>query len=431
MKKIKRKKINFKSIKLILLTLIFLIFGTTMIQAYSTSQYYIDLPRNYTSTKEGDFTDSITGTNIIITDDYDPNYRYIKYDSNYLNIMSDITSSSKFQDMLAEIVPNGINYSYKLKKKEVTRFTKNNYKCFYFLHEIKIENYKFCIEQYYVISGSTTYYVTITYIDGYENSKEINKIIDSFTIKNFEPVDNSPTTTDIIKTVSIIVIVVFTLVFIIKLYDDKKKKRDKFDKRINLDEYNFNNQPNIKFAENKIQKNEEINEEVTEKTNEKVNQKTSKEKENQKLQKIVNKIEHNVEQGQTYNYNNFSSSTTATNKNEDENIIMNKKLKRLLTIALIIILLGSIGATILNNKYIILNVIITVIGYMFYPLTCILSKEKYTKKQIKKISIINSLVVGIIFAIIRSFTTNNLTISVSVAVLYGYISYYCLSTDKT
>lgn len=401
MKKIKRKKINFKSIKLILLTLIFLIFGTTMIQAYSTSQYYIDLPRNYTATKEGDFTDSITGTNIIITDDYDPNYRYIKYDSNYLNIMSDITSSSKFQDMLAEIVPNGINYSYKLKKKEVTRFTKNNYKCFYFLHEIKIENYNFCIEQYYVISGSTTYYVTITYIDGYENSKEINKIIDSFTIKNFEPVDNSLTTTDIIKTVSIIVIVVFTLVFIIKLYDDKKKKRDKFDKRINLDEYNFNNQPNIKFAENKIQKNEEINEEVTEKTNEKVNQKTSKEKENQKLQK------------------------------EDENVIMNKKLKRLLTIALIIILLGSIGAVILNNKYIILNVIITVIGYMFYPFTCILSKEKYTKKQIKKISIINSLVVGIIFAIIRSFTTNNLTISVSVAGLYGYISYYCLSTDKT
>ena len=82
----------------------------------------------------------------------------------------------------------------------------------------------------------------------------------------------------------------------------------------------------------------------------------------------------------------------------------------------------------LNALTIIIDLILTIIGYMIYPFIRIkIMKHEYTKKQAKKMIIWNSIIVGLIFAIITyslygSNTTTNV-INFAPALFYYYINY--------
>lgn len=104
-------------------------------------------------------------------------------------------------------------------------------------------------DQYEVVSGENLYVLTVTSGDkSYLTSQEVKRTIDSFTIKNFRPVDTSPIVSDVVKVVGAIILVVFIVVAVIKLNDARKVKKHLKNptvknykvssEPINLDEYN-------------------------------------------------------------------------------------------------------------------------------------------------------------------------------------------------
>lgn len=369
------KKIS-RIVLLIISIFVFFIQFVSITKAYSTSQYNIDIPSNYILEGEGEFVAPDNSVYIGIESANDNSFQYLEYKSEYLEIYKDFFNS--YKNEISNYIPAGYEYTYKMKDEKITRFTDNNYKCFYFLHQITIEDYDLYFKQYIVVSGITMYSIVLGGTEEQINSREVKDILNSFTINNFVPTDDSPIfpSDSILIIIAIIFILVVIVLYIMKKNDDRKiqiKKIYSSDEFIDLNDYNVGNS---------YYKQEDTN-----KNN------------NQPKVNISNRSKK------------ISKSTFA------------------LLIALVIFGIGTIGAIVLGNPFIILDTIITVLAYMFYPFICIKSNEKYTNKEALKIAIINSTVIALAFAVIRNITTDMFSISAPAAVLYGYINYYLLKEE--
>lgn len=86
----------------------------------------------------------------------------------------------------------------------------------------------------------------------------------------------------------------------------------------------------------------------------------------------------------------------------------------------------------MNLEIVIINIILTGIAYMFYPLFefKILKTENYTNEQIKKRCIINSIVVFTIIYIYGLIRFNNNKINPSPAILWFFINYFIFTRKK-
>ena len=194
---------------LIILSIFFIISEYTVL-AYSTSEYSIDIPSNYSKISENSFTDE-TGKNINIQitqftgsgwdDPYSEKYLneiinalYAEIDNYREEIKNTLRENNKNYDAgLTEKEIDDYAKSFKVEsivKKEVTTFSKNNYKGFHVVAKYKMGEISTYTDQYMVGSGKKIYTLTIGCSSIEEvNSKNNKKIVDSFTIYNFQKLE--------------------------------------------------------------------------------------------------------------------------------------------------------------------------------------------------------------------------------------------------
>ena len=351
----------------IISTLVFFILFISYSYAYTTSDYSIDIPPGFTKSGNSFTDDNGNSFNVNVT--YVGNMDNFKYNKTNLNTIADALQEygenflittiqdyvrTNYADYYYEIRDqlNLLDYSYDILDKDVVRFSDNNYKGFYIKTRLGIEDYYSYAEQYCVFSNDYQYLLTISSTDNsYFNSSDAKNIVNSFTVKNFNPVDtiNIPFSKNLII-ISLIVIIIVAVVLIIKLSDDKNKN--------NMNEHTVN----VNYSKPKPPQN--------------------------------------------------------------------SKVKDAWVAIAIVFCIGTVGAIIIGNLYIILDVILTIFGYMIYPFCCLASGNRYNQKEAARIAIINSIVVEIIFTILRSLIADVNSISGFAAVVYGTINYNLLKTDE-
>ena len=138
------------------------------------------------------------------------NYAMQTYGSNYYQIQSQL---------------NLLEYDYEITDKAVVKFTDNKYKGFNIKSKYSIEDISIYANQYMVFSGGYQYVLSIgSYDKSYFDSTEAKNIVDSFTIRNFNPIDTSPlmSFSNVLPIIAIIVVVIFAILYIIKKREDKK-----------------------------------------------------------------------------------------------------------------------------------------------------------------------------------------------------------------
>ncbi len=186
--------------------------------AYSTSQYSIDIPSTWTTTVENVFSKSNgDSVNVQITSftgnannpyteemlDQLVNEIYNNVD-NYKDEMKEQLKQTYGSYMTDSEIDKYVD-SFKCNSvdlKEITTCTKNNYKCFHIISNYTMSDYSYYSEQYSITSGNNVYTLTLSSSDksGLETS-EMRDIVNSFTINNYkEPTGStlSPTMIGII-----------------------------------------------------------------------------------------------------------------------------------------------------------------------------------------------------------------------------------------
>ena len=164
----------------IILGLILILGFTTGVNAYSSADYSIDVPASFTETTENVFS-STNGSSF--------NVQITSYD---LNSDGYPYTNANLEAYATALENSGV----KVSSKEITTFTKNNYKCL----KVDAKVYSAPCRQYVVISGSKAFILTLASAsDAGMNSADMNQIISSFTINNYqEPsasgVSTTPTT---------------------------------------------------------------------------------------------------------------------------------------------------------------------------------------------------------------------------------------------
>lgn len=220
------------------------------VDAYSTSQFSIDIPENYKKVGLNSFTNE-NGNNVniqITTTSYkgkDPYteknlndlveeiYKQIEDSKEQLVIEAKKQYGNQISDEeLAEYVGSfKCNY---IDTKEITKFSKNNYKCFHLIGNFTMGELTYFANQYSVISGNYVYTVTISGNEKeFFDTEEAKNIIDSFTITNFQGVKKDATSTRTM-TSAITAVVLFAIAIggtiINKIKAKKNKKQDTEDK---------------------------------------------------------------------------------------------------------------------------------------------------------------------------------------------------------
>lgn len=384
---------------IISILLFFMIFVSEVI-GYSTNDYSIDIPSYYEKVEDGNFSylgsDVLYNVNIQI--EYLGDTENFKYTQENLEALESDVNNQGFY-------VNGYYCNFFVIDTDITTFGKSNYKCFY-LHSITtISNLSFFADQYFVVSGDYGYLLTVISNDSdYLESSEAKNIVKSFNIKNFKPVDGTMLLlNNVLIAVASTVVLTLIAILIMKFIDSRRKRYD--NEPINLDEYNIGN-PQIEFYDDNFKSIET----------------------NENYQDTNSKKEIKQEDSALYEeQNDYIPSNDSDVKN------MHSKMPRtkfILIIVLVVFGIGIVSATILGNPFIALDSLITPIVYLFYPYTCIKSNEQYTNKEAKKIAIINSVVVAILFAIIRSATTGIFSISPVPAIVYGSIAYSLLKENE-
>ncbi len=213
---------------IILLCFISLIFNSCC-YAYSTNKYSINVPDNYSISDADSFTDS-DGNNINITITTTNNASNFKYTKANLEKLVDMyyTQFDELKMSLKEQLHQ--KYGYKLSNtqieeylssfkinsvitKEITTFTKNNYKCFHIMLEYSILGEKMYGEQYATASASEIYVLTISHrnINVITNNSTKKEMVDSFTINNYKDVESDSNTVlekILMAAVSVVIIVI-------------------------------------------------------------------------------------------------------------------------------------------------------------------------------------------------------------------------------
>ena len=162
-----KKKMLF-SLFLVMLIMNLILRGN-VVKAYSDDEFSIDLPSTYKS----------VGTNT-----------WMKTSGEYINVnIMEPPGELKgtLDDNLEELMEELSNQSVyeKFDTKEVIDITKNNYRCAHIV--AKVNGYGYYVSQYIIVSGKKAYALTVRASSkSYLSSSEAEKIVNSFTIKDYK-----------------------------------------------------------------------------------------------------------------------------------------------------------------------------------------------------------------------------------------------------
>ena len=230
------------------------------VNAYSTSQYSIDIPSTYRKATEGSFTKE-NGNNVnvqVVPFSGSSSNAFTEEGLNQLtkNINSEIdnvktemkkTIKERYGEYLSDSEINEYVKSFKcdsIDKKEIITATKNNYKCYHIIARYSVGDYKYYAEQYSFISNNNVYTLTASVGEKSDlQSSEVKNIINSFTISNYKnPEKLSFFSLDVWSKI-IATTIVAIIGVAIKHFVDKGKENE------NVDKKEINN--NSKFEEDK------------------------------------------------------------------------------------------------------------------------------------------------------------------------------------
>lgn len=246
-----------KKVKKILFSIGFLmiLICSCEVKAYSNKNFSIDIPSSYTKSTNGEFTASNEEHFIdIYIEDIESLYNNVKYDKRNLDILMNYLSENA-EELLQTELKKVLNAYYgnfltgyqinQFAKKceynvingEITKISKNNYKCFHITSSMYILNQNFYIEQFAIISGTQQYVITIISISpNVLEESQIKSIINSFTIKNFKDIENN--TLEILTLITVIILFIYFIFYSIAKHD-KIKKSEETTNNYNFDDYNI------------------------------------------------------------------------------------------------------------------------------------------------------------------------------------------------
>jgi len=230
------------SISIILFMVIIINCGYNIL-AYSTSEYSIDIPTNYKQVSENSFTDE-NGKNINIqivpfgSSSWDDPYSEKHLDELVNGFYTEIDNyreefkntlrekNKKYNAGLTEEEIEEYAKSFKvdsIEKKEVITFSKNNYKGFHIVAKYVMGEISTYADQYTVESGKKIYTLTIS-CSSLDEINSNKKIVDSFTINNFQRVEGKEEkVTDKVLTTIITALIVGGLGALIGKFNSNKK----------------------------------------------------------------------------------------------------------------------------------------------------------------------------------------------------------------
>lgn len=226
---------------LVTLVLVLILSIATSVNAYSTSDYTVDIPEDYEEDAPGVFSteDGTNSFNVQITpydekvgDPYNEKMLNDLVDEIYSGLENQkdeikkemkatygsSVSDAEINEYIASFKCNSIDV------KEITKCTKNNYKCFHLISNYTMGDYDYYCDQYSVVSGNKIFTLTLSAPDKDDfNDEEMKGIIDSFTIKNYKEPKNTMSPTLIGAIVGAGVGVVLAIVSAMK---NKKQKEN-------------------------------------------------------------------------------------------------------------------------------------------------------------------------------------------------------------
>lgn len=195
-----------KSLLISVILLLVLSIATT-VNAYSTSDYTVDIPEDYEEVANAVFSaENGNGFNIQITpyeenagDPYTDQMLDKLVDEIYTNLdsqkeeikkqMKETYGSSVTDEELQEYIESFKCNS--IDEKEITKCTKNNYKCFHLVSNYSMGDYDYYCDQYSIVSGNKIYTLTLSSEDKEDfEDDEMKGIVDSFTIKDYKEPTN-------------------------------------------------------------------------------------------------------------------------------------------------------------------------------------------------------------------------------------------------
>ncbi|MBR0490498.1 MAG: hypothetical protein IJJ82_00430 [Clostridia bacterium] len=194
---------------IIILVVLLLMLGiATSVNAYSTSEFEIDIPDSFEQVELNKYADENgRGFNIVskpfeakVIDPYNQatldmivDTLYNNFDAVKRNIKTEMEST--YGSELSDEEINEYVNSFKCNSidvKEITKCTKNNYKCFHILAQYSMADYSYYCDQYIVVSGNKMYVLTLSSEDKDDfNSADFKKVLDSFTINNYKESQSS------------------------------------------------------------------------------------------------------------------------------------------------------------------------------------------------------------------------------------------------
>ena len=223
----------------LLFIVIFSLIGN--VNAYSTSQYSIDIPSTYRKATEGSFTKE-NGNNVnvqVVPFSGSSSNVFTEEGLNKLtnNINSEIdnvrtemkkTIKERYGEYLSDSEIDEYVKSFKcesIDKKEITTATKNNYKCYHIIASYSAGDYKYYAEQYSFISNNNVYTLTASVGEKSDlQSAEVRNIINSFTISNYKNPEQSSFFSDKLLSKIIATGIVALICGGIKAISDKNKR---------------------------------------------------------------------------------------------------------------------------------------------------------------------------------------------------------------
>ena len=258
-----------KKIFLNCLLFIFIISLMENVNAYSTSQYSINIPSTYRKATEGSFTKE-NGNNVnvqVVSFTGSSSNAFTEEGLNKLtnNINSEIdnvriemkkTIKERYGEYLSDSEIDEYVKSFKcesIDKKEITTATKNNYKCYHIIASYSAGDYKYYAEQYSFISNNNVYTLTASVGEKSDlQSSEVRNIINSFTISNYKNPEQSSFFSDKLLGKMIAAGIVALICGGIKVISDRNKRNkiEQGNDRLKEDE------------QNELEKKEEINKSI-------------------------------------------------------------------------------------------------------------------------------------------------------------------------
>lgn len=211
------------------------------VNAYSTSNYSIDIPSTYRKATEGSFTKE-NGNNVNVqvvpfTGSSSNAFTEEGLNSLIKNINSEIdnvrtemkkTIKERYGEYLSDSEIDEYVKSFKFEsidKKEITTATKNNYKCYHIIASYSAGDYKNYAEQYSFISNNNIYTLTAGVGEKSDlQSSEVRNIINSFTISNYKDPEKSSFFSDKLLSKMIAAGIVALICGGIKTISDRNKR---------------------------------------------------------------------------------------------------------------------------------------------------------------------------------------------------------------